>query len=306
MPNIVLETQSLTRHYGKIKAIQKLDLTVKQGEIYGILGPNGSGKTTTLSILSGALFATSGDYKWFGMEGRQFDRRKLGVLLETPNFYPYLSGYHNLKISASIKGVRGDAEIWQALRHTGLENRARHRFRTYSYGMKQRLAIASALLGNPPVLILDEPTNGLDPQGIAEIRELIRRIASDGTTILLASHLLDEVQKTCSHVAVLRSGQLLFSGKVSELTHTGNTFCLASVDMNLLREQLLASPGVQDLTSVDGLFQVTFSEATAPDEINRFLMSRGVSLTHLSEKKHSLEEHFLQLLNNHEESHPNS
>jgi ABC-2 type transport system ATP-binding protein len=298
MKDIILETIELTKNYGKIRAINGLNLSIGKGEIFGILGPNGSGKTTTLSIITGAVYATSGVFNWFGKDGRLFDRRCLGVLLETPNFYPYLSGYHNLKIPARIKGASED-DIWRALRRAGLEDRAKHRFRTYSFGMKQRLAIASALLGNPSVLILDEPTNGLDPQGIAEIRELILRIATDGITIILASHLLDEVQKVCTHVGVLRAGKLLYAGRVDQMTGQGNTFLLAASDMEALRSAILKYVKVQDIVAKNGFLEASFEAEITAENINRYLFENGVTLQFLMAKKQSLEENFLNLLNQH-------
>lgn len=298
MKDIILETNKLTKLYGKIRAIDGLNLSIGKGEIFGILGPNGSGKTTTLSIITGAVYASSGGFNWFGNDGRLFDRRHLGVLLETPNFYPYLSGFHNLKIPARIKGASDD-DIWRALRRAGLEDRAKHRFRTYSFGMKQRLAIASALLGNPSVLILDEPTNGLDPQGIAEIRELILRIADDGITIILASHLLDEVQKICTHVGVLRTGKLLYAGRVDQMTIHHNTYLLSASDMEALRSAILRHDKAIDVVTGNGCLEASFESGTAAEDINRYLFENRIILKFLMAKKQSLEEDFLKLLNQH-------
>ena len=210
----ILEAENLTKHYGNIKALTNFSLVVEPGSIYGILGPNGSGKTTCLSIILDVIRADSGSYEWFGKpSSHNTRRRRIGALLETPNFYPYLTAAENLKVAAAIK-KRGSKHIHTALQVTDLGSRRNSRYRTYSLGMKQRLAIASALLSNPEALVLDEPTNGLDPQGIAEIRTLIRDIGSEGKTIILASHMLDEVEKVCSHVAILKSGELVASGKV--------------------------------------------------------------------------------------------
>ncbi|MEI7662546.1 MAG: ATP-binding cassette domain-containing protein, partial [Bacteroidota bacterium] len=198
----VLSISSISKRYGKIQAVSDLSLEVKKGQVFGILGPNGSGKTTTLSIILELLKANSGSFKWFGRAASKESRKRIGSVIESPNFFPYLSPVVNLKIVADIKDQEYD-DIERVLHLTGLYDRRNSKFRTFSFGMKQRLAVASALLGNPDVLILDEPTNGLDPQGIAHIRELILHIAGQGTTIIIASHLLDEVQKICSHVAVL-------------------------------------------------------------------------------------------------------
>ena len=207
----VLTISGLQKNYGKIHAVNDLSLSVERGSVYGILGPNGSGKTTTLAIILGVVNSNGGSYSWFGNENSKNDRKRIGAILEQPLFYPYLTAEKNLQIVASIKGVEY-SDIERVLKIVELFERKDSKFRTFSYGMKQRLAIASALLGNPEVLIFDEPTNGLDPKGIAEIRELIIKIAKQGITILLASHLLDEVQKTCSHVAVLKSGKKLYEG----------------------------------------------------------------------------------------------
>ena len=228
----ILSIQRLSKRYGKIQAIKDLSLKVEQGQIFGILGPNGSGKTTTLSILLDLIKSDQGSFEWFGEPAHYELRKRIGSVIESPNFYPYLSAATNLRLVAAIKESGAD-DIDRVLQLTGLEQRKDTKFKTFSFGMKQRLAIASALLGKPDVLILDEPTNGLDPQGIVQIRELIMMIAREGTTILLASHLLDEVQKICTHVAVLSKGIKLFDGKVSEVLAVSDSFELAGDDMEL-------------------------------------------------------------------------
>ncbi|MEI7982280.1 MAG: ATP-binding cassette domain-containing protein, partial [Bacteroidota bacterium] len=208
----VLSVNQISKQYGKIQAVKELSLEVARGQIFGLLGPNGSGKTTTLSIILD-LIKGNGNYEWFGDPPSKESRKRIGSVIESPNFFPYLDAITNLKIVADIKDMDYE-DIDRVLLLAGLSERKKSKFRTFSYGMKQRLAIASAMLGNPEVLILDEPTNGLDPQGIAHIRELILSVAYQGTTIILASHLLDEVQKICTHVAVLSKGKKLFDGKV--------------------------------------------------------------------------------------------
>ena len=210
----ILHIDNLTKRFGRITAVNQLSLTVNPGEVFGLLGPNGSGKTTTLGIILGVITPTSGTYSWFGREARANQRKQVGAILENPIFYPYMSGKQNLEIVATIKEVNLN-RIPEVLNQVGLAERAKDKFKTYSLGMKQRLAIASALIANPQVLIFDEPTNGLDPQGIAEIRNLITTIAAQGKTIILASHLLDEVQKVCSHFAVMQQGKMLHSGSVN-------------------------------------------------------------------------------------------
>ena len=213
----VLTLNGITKFYGSIRALNNVSFEVPQGSVFGILGPNGSGKTTLLSIVLDVLKANNGNFLWFGHPGSPEQRKKIGSLLETPNFYHYLSAVDNLKITNSISG-RGNAEdIDEVLKKVKLYERRKSRFKSYSLGMKQRLAIAAALLGSPKVLVLDEPTNGLDPVGIAEIRELIVELKKSGHTIIMASHLLDEVEKVCTHVAILKTGELITTGQVEEI-----------------------------------------------------------------------------------------
>lgn len=206
----ILSVEGVTKFYGSLRALNDVTFRVPEGSVFGIIGPNGSGKTTLLGIVTGILRATAGQTVLFeDLETpANLLRQRIGTLLETPNFYPYLSATDNLAIAARIKGV-DKREIDLALNKVGLFERRDSRFNTFSLGMRQRLAIASALLGNPRVLILDEPTNGLDPEGIAEIRELIKELGAQGHTVIMASHLLAEVEKTCTHVAVLKNGRLL-------------------------------------------------------------------------------------------------
>ncbi|NTV84162.1 MAG: ATP-binding cassette domain-containing protein, partial [Bacteroidales bacterium] len=211
MKDIVLSIRGLTKRYGSITAVSNLDLDIERGSVFGILGPNGSGKTTTLGVLLDVTRADSGTFSWFGGLPVKTQRKRIGAILEVPLFYPYLSGRQNLEMVAKIKDLPGD-DVDEALKMVDLYERRDSKFRTYSLGMKQRLAVASTLIGKPEVLILDEPTNGLDPRGIAEIRNIILDVASQGVTIILASHILDEVQKTCTHMAVLEKGKKLFSG----------------------------------------------------------------------------------------------
>jgi len=291
----VLDISNISKHYGKIQAVNDLSLDVKKGQVFGILGPNGSGKTTTLSIILELIKSNAGTFKWFGKAPSKESRKRIGSVIESPNFYPYLSAVINLKIVADIKDL-GYADIDRVLKLTGLDDRRNSRFRTFSFGMKQRLAIASALLGNPDVLILDEPTNGLDPQGIAHIRELILLVAGQGTTIIIASHLLDEVQKICSHVAVLNKGRKLFDGKVSEVLAISDSFELSAVDQEALVHAVKSYTGFQSMTPAGEKILVYFSDTVNPGELNQYLFSQGVTLTHLSERKRSLEQHFLELL----------
>lgn len=291
----VLSISGLSKKYGSLRAVNNLDLTIEQGNVYGILGPNGSGKTTTLAIIMDIIKASKGTFRWFGEESSYKSRQRIGATLENPHFYPYLSAINNLKIIASIKDkpYKGLKDI---LKLVGLYERRRDKFRHYSMGMKQRLAIASALIGDPEVLIFDEPTNGLDPQGIAEIRELIIRIAGEGQTVLLASHLLDEVQKTCSHVAVLRKGEKLFSGSMDELSRESDIIELSSNSTEFLLDALREIDDIGEITKEGQLLLVKSKPELTPADINEILIEKGIVLSHLNLRKRSLEKEVLKLL----------
>ena len=293
--NYVLETENLPKRYGNIKALTGLSLRVEQGSIFGILGPNGSGKTTTLSIVLDALRADEGIYRWFGMAPSHKTRRqRIGALLETPNFYPYLSAEDNLKAAAAIKNKSG-RNIRNVLHITGLSDRKSSPYATYSLGMKQRLAIASALLSNPEALVLDEPTNGLDPQGIAEIRSLIQEISKQGKTIILASHLLDEVEKVCSHVAILKSGELIASGKVSDISGKDNAVEVAAENMQALEAAAQEINGLQSLEKGKHALILKFPASVNTGELNSYFFNKGITLTLLIAKRSSLENLFLEM-----------
>ncbi len=291
----ILTINALTKNYGRIRALDGFDLEVNKGVVFGLLGPNGSGKTTTLSILLDIVKPDRGSFRWFEEPPSHHSRKRIGATLEYPVFYPYLSAVRNMKIIARIKEKPfGDFE--EILKLVGLYDRKDDKFRTYSMGMKQRLAIASALIGNPEVLILDEPTNGLDPQGIADIRNLVIRIANEGKTIILASHLLDEVQKMCSHVAVLKRGKRLFAGPVGEVLVVADTIELAAADMKMLTETLIGFRGVRDIRREGEYLTARLDKGVLPEDVNKYLASQGVVLSHLAMRKRSLEEQFLELL----------
>ena len=295
---MILETKALTKKYGKIIAVNNLNLSIPEKAVFGILGPNGSGKTTTLGLVLDVIEKNSGEFTWnVGDSGNE--RKKIGAILESPNFYPYLSGFENLKVVATIKDV-DDSKINPTLKQVGLFDRKNDAFKTYSLGMKQRLAIASALISNPQVLILDEPTNGLDPKGIVEIRELIKEIAAEGRTIILASHLLDEVQKVCDHFCVLNNGKLIFTGRVDELTRQKNQFILASSDNQLLIEKLNAIGWVNKVELKDDRVEVVIDEGTKVEELTKQLATDGIYLTHLSPVTKSLEKKFIEILSQNE------
>lgn len=295
----ILQVQDLKKSYGKIQALKGVSFDVPEGAVFGILGPNGSGKTTMLSIILDVLNADSGSYSWFGKPASPDLRKHIGSLLETPNFYHYLSAVNNLKITNSISG-RGDAAAIDAvLQKVKLYERRKSKFSSYSLGMKQRLAIAAALLGDPKILVLDEPTNGLDPVGIMEIRELIIELSKKGHTIIMASHLLDEVEKVCTHVAILKTGTLVTSGSVEDVLVDEDIVELAAANMEQLKQLLINYPGITSTTFNAQTMQLHFPKGTASaEEVNRYCFNQGIALQHLSIKKKRLEERFFELTNN--------
>lgn len=290
----VLKIDHLTKKYGRLTAVNDLSLEVESGNVFGILGPNGSGKTTTLGIILDVINRTAGEYYWFGQQPDKNIRKRIGAILETPIFYPYLSAVRNLKVVAAIKDLK-NPDIEGVLRKVDLYDRRDDKFRTYSLGMKQRLSIASALLCDPEVMILDEPTNGLDPQGIAEIRALIKSIALDGKTIILASHLLDEVQKVCSHFCVLKKGTLLYSGRVEDVS-AGIVMVEVRGEGGDLGAALSAYPAATKVERELNGYTVTLEGEQSAAGLNRYLFEQGISVSHLYTQKKSLEKQFLELL----------
>ncbi len=295
----IISLKKLNKKFGKIHAVNNLSFDIQKGNVYGILGPNGSGKSTTLGIILNVVNETSGSFSWFdGRLSTHQALKKVGAIIERPNFYPYMTAIQNLKLVCKIKEIPF-TRIEEKLKMVNLYDRRHSKFKTYSLGMKQRLAIASALLNDPEILILDEPTNGLDPQGIHEIRQIIRDIATDGTTILLASHLLDEVEKVCSHVVVIREGLKLYSGSVDEMTASHGLFEL-KVDSGAEKMHYLLTgfDGITTIKKEEDKFIVTLSKPINASEINNFLFQNGIVLTHLVKRKPSLEEQFLTITNN--------
>ncbi len=291
----ILSIKNLNKRYGKLQAVKNVSLEIHKGNVYGILGPNGSGKSTTLGIVLNVVNKTSGEYSWFGGTMETHDAlKKVGAIIERPNFYPYMTAQENLELVCKIKGI-DYSKVQEKLEVVGLIERKDSKFRTFSLGMKQRLAIASALLNDPEILILDEPTNGLDPQGIHQIRDIIRLIASQGTTILLASHLLDEVEKVCSHVLVLRKGEILYTGTVAGMSSSNGVVEVQSNDINLLIKTLEKYPNLDSIQIEEGKVIVQSSNTIEPSELNKFLVQNEIYVTHLVKRNHSLEEQFLQL-----------
>ncbi len=295
----ILSLKNLDKKYGTVHAVNNLSFDIKKGNVYGILGPNGSGKSTTLGIILNVVNRTSGEFSWFdGKLSTHEALKKVGAIIERPNFYPYMTAVQNLKLICTIKGISTD-KIDEKLKTVNLFERRNSKFKTFSLGMKQRLAIASALLNDPEILILDEPTNGLDPQGIHEIRQIINKIASTGTTILLASHLLDEVEKVCSHVVVIRKGVKLYSGRVDEMTASKGLFEL-KVEENeaKLLLELENHSSINKVTKEHETIIATLNDAISATTLNTFLFEKGITLSHLVKRKPSLEQQFLDLTNN--------
>tara|TARA_R110000796_G_scaffold35798_2_gene91830 strand:+ start:9089 stop:9988 length:900 start_codon:yes stop_codon:yes gene_type:complete len=294
----ILTVNHLTKKFGYLTAVKDLSFSIEKGNVYGILGPNGSGKSTTLGIVLNVVNKTAGDFSWFGGTiSTHVALKKVGAIIERPNFYPYMTAIQNLKLVCKIKEVPQD-KIEEKLEMVGLLERKNSKFSTYSLGMKQRLAIASALLNDPEILILDEPTNGLDPQGIHQIREIIKKIASQGTTILLASHLLDEVEKVCSHVIILRKGEKLYSGPVDEMLTSYGFFELRAIDEEALVTFLSKHASFGPIKQENGLITAILKEEMNASTLNQDLFNNGIVLSHLVKRKESLEEQFLNLTNN--------
>jgi len=295
----ILSLKNLDKKFGAVHAVNDLSFDIQKGNVYGILGPNGSGKSTTLGIILNVVNRTSGDFSWFdGTITTHEALKRVGAIIERPNFYPYMTATQNLKLICKIKGVSYD-KIDEKLKLVNLYERRHSKFRTYSLGMKQRLAIASALLNDPEILILDEPTNGLDPQGIHEIRKIIKEIASNGTTILLASHLLDEVEKVCSHVVVIREGIKLYSGRVDEMTASKGFFELdAENQKDTMKELLENHEAIRTVKEEDGKFIAMLQEELTAADLNVYLFKNGITLSHLVKRMPSLEQQFLTLTNN--------
>ncbi len=294
----ILSVNNLTKKFGALTAVKDLSFQIEKGNVYGILGPNGSGKSTTLGIVLNVVNRTSGNFAWFeGNTSTHNALKKVGAIIERPNFYPYMTAIQNLKLVCKIKEVPNH-KVEEKLELVGLLERKNSKFKTYSLGMKQRLAIASALLNDPEILILDEPTNGLDPQGIHQIREIIKKIAAQGTTILLASHLLDEVEKVCSHVVILRKGVKLYSGTVDGMLASHGFFELKTSQSSELIKYLDVHNNFGEVKTENGLVTAFLNKEMNAEDLNKELFEKGILLSHLVKRKESLEEQFLTLTKN--------
>jgi ABC-2 type transport system ATP-binding protein len=291
----VLEVRGLTKRYGQKTVVEDLSFTVSQGQIFGFLGPNGSGKTTTMGMIFGVIRPTRGDISLFGKSNRKaLACGRVGGTLEQPNLYPHLTGRENLQVVAAIKGL-DDSCIEPALAAVGMLEAADRTAKACSLGMKQRLALAAALLGNPELLIFDEPTNGLDPEGMREIRELLVRLALAGRTILISTHLLDEVEKICTHVAILKRGRLQRSGPVTGFINAKVTFRLSAENTDRLLKEVSQYESARNVRRVgDSVYSDLIDEA--PAKLNRYLFSRGIYLEELCRQRLSLEEAVLAVM----------
>jgi len=294
----ILTVNNLCKNYGYIQALKGVSFTVPEGSVFGILGPNGSGKTTLLGIIMNILHPTAGSYTLFDEPPGADHRKRIGTLLETPNFYHYLNAVQNLRIAAAIKG-RGEADIERVLQLVDLQKRKHTKFNTYSLGMKQRLALASCMLGDPDVLVFDEPTNGLDPVGIAETRDLIKKLNQQGKTIIMASHLLDEVEKVCTHVAILQKGTLITHGHVDEILVQEDIVETGASDQALLQAVLEQMPGAVRVHRDGTMVEVHFLQGMANlEQVNQYCFEKGIVLNHLRLRKRSLESKFFELTQN--------
>lgn len=291
--NFILEIQDIKKRYGLVQALKGINLQVEKGSVFGILGPNGSGKTTLLGILLDVLKADSGSFQWNNYSTSEDARKHIGALLETPNFYHYLSAEDNLRICAEIK-QRGHNDIERVLKMVNLFERRASKFSTYSLGMKQRLAIASTLLGNPDLIVLDEPTNGLDPVGIAEIRDLIISMNQAGLTVIIASHMLDEIEKVCTHVAILKQGELITQGTVVEVLNEEEWIEINSNSNDILLSLLKSYSGIKSIKEQPKI-RVTLHSNSTIEDLNRACFEQGVILNHISKHKRSLESKFIEI-----------
>jgi ABC-2 type transport system ATP-binding protein len=292
----VIQTTDLTKHFRKTRAVNGISFEVEEGQIFGFLGPNGSGKTTTIGMLLGIITPTRGSVSLFGGSGAaelHAARQRIGATLETPNFYPYLSGWDNLRIVANVKG-KTKKEMEEVLDIVGLAKRKRTKFKAFSLGMKQRLALAATMLGDPELIILDEPANGLDPEGMREVRHVIQELAERGKTIFLSSHLLWEVERTCTHVAIIKEGEIIRQDSVKEITAETILAGLRSDDLPALRRMVESFPGTVSARVAEDTVVAELAEEDLAG-LNHYLADRGVYVSHLALQQLTLEDVFMEL-----------
>lgn len=295
--NNILEIKGLTKKYGNLFAVNNLSVNIPKGSVFGVLGPNGSGKTTTLACVLGIVLPDSGTFKWFNLPIGQLANNKLGAIIEQPNFYPYLNAIQNLELVAKIRNIKNPMpEIERVLKKVHLFERSKSVFSTYSYGMKRRLALAATLLGDPQVLIFDEPTNGLDPEGISFVRNLIIEQANLGKTIILASHILDEVEKVCTDVMILKNGNLVTSGKVSDVLQGEEKVHLISDDNKLLHELLVKSGIIKSAEFEENKLIIVLKDGVKTRQISEIAYENKIIITNIETKKKTLEDEFLELI----------
>jgi len=303
MDEFVIQTSGLTKRYKNVVAVDDLSMEIRRGRVYGLLGPNGSGKTTTMGLLLGLLKPTSGTFKLFGSaDGHEESLQRVGAIIETPSFYPYLSGFQNLRYFQMISGVKSEEELHILIDRVGLTGRGDDLFRTYSSGMKQRLGIAYALLGDPAIVFLDEPTNGLDPEGMIEVRELIKSLGDGKRTVLLSSHLLYEVEQVCDSVTIIAKGRLVAQGQVSDLVATlGSEQIRTKTTDNLKAREILSSLDWVESVSLheDSILVETSIERSA--ELTASLADAAVYVVEMMPVRTSLEEYFLEVTGRGEE-----
>lgn len=292
----VIETLNLTKRFKRLTAVDAVSITVGRGQVFGFLGPNGSGKTTTIGMLLDIITPTTGEIRLLGRHGRKGlheARQRVGATLEQPNFYPHLSAFDNLRATCIIKGVP-ESKIDPALEVAGLLARRKDAFQTYSLGMKQRLAIAAALLGDPELLFLDEPMNGLDPEGMREIRDLIARLSQEKRTVFLSSHLLHEVERSCTHVAVIKKGRILTQGSLAEILGKNVVAAMRAADVMALRSALAVYPAAVSITQDSDIVLAELNDGDLA-ALNGFLAGKGVLLSYLAPRQKSLEDVFIEV-----------
>jgi len=296
-PDIVLRTYGLSKRYGKRLALDRLDLEVQRGRVFGFLGPNGAGKTTAISLVLGLLRPTAGHAELFGLDSRTRlpeALRRVGAVVEGLAYYPLLSARENLRVWAALYGDSAERRIDEVIELVGLTARARDKVRTYSQGMKQRLGLAAALLHDPELLVLDEPTNGLDPAGMREFRELIRDLCQSGKTVFVSSHLLNEVQQMCDDVAIVKEGRLLMQGQVTDLLRRGEALEMQVTDTSGAARVLKAIDWVRGVTQQDGRLTVEAPRERAA-ELSRALAEQQIYLSELRPREGNLEDFFLEV-----------